>query len=109
MNKIKYVKIESRQNDKSYEADSLEDANKQLDNLVHQNGFEDDKFDVTIIWNDNKKIKTRINVDKSNRSTDILTQDLITMKHYWIKSGEAGDEIKAMVLSKKYEGLIIED
>lgn len=106
MNKVKFVKIESRQTDKSFEVHSLEEADQKLNDLTYKNSFEDDKFDVLIIWENDKKIKTRIDVNKSNRSNNILTKDLNQMKNYWLENGLAGDEIKSMVLAKDYEGLV---
>lgn len=108
MNKITQVKIESRQSEKTYETTSLDEANDKLHDLTSKGSFEDDKFDLIIYWNDGKKIASRLDASKKDRSPSLLTTHLKQMTDYWSKNGELGDAIGSMIKSNNYEGLIKE-
>lgn len=103
--KIVKVIIFRPTDDKEIRAESLTEADNQLSSLRHKapaSGYE--KYDVSIFWSNDEKIKSRL--DLSKKSSDTPLSELLAQMfdHYSVKE-ESTDEIRQMCLTNEYEGL----
>ena len=103
--KIVKVIIFRPTDEKENRAESLDGADSELSSLRYQapsSGYE--KYDVTIFWSNNQKIKSRLDLSKKS-SDKPLSELLEQMRDHYSNKEEPTDEIRQMCITNEYEGL----